>query len=87
MNEYRKVFRAGCIEREKREEESNNSGKEGGMGVERDEVSKTKQCGKEKSTVKLVWMNVRKIRTREKQMGLEVWVKENECDVCAINRE
>ena len=40
---------------------------------------------KEKSTVKLVWKNVRKIRTREKQMELEVWMKKNECDVCAIN--
>ena len=40
---------------------------------------------KEKSTVKLVWKNVRKIRTREKHMELEVWMKKNEYDVCAIN--
>ena len=39
----------------------------------------------EKSTIKLVWKNVRKIRTRENQMELEVWMKKNECDVCVIN--
>ena len=55
------------------------------MGIERDEGSKKKKCRKEKSTVKLVWKKVRKLRTREKQMELEVWMKEKECDVCAIN--
>ena len=42
------------------------------MGAEREDGSKEKKCKKEKSTVKLVWKNVRKIRTREKQMELEV---------------
>ena len=45
---------------------------------------KNNKCKQEMSTVKLVWKNVRKIRTREKQMKLAVWMKENECDVCAI---
>ena len=35
------------------------------MGAEREGVSKEKKCRKENSTVKLVWKNVRKIRTRE----------------------
>ena len=83
INEYRNVFRAGCIEGRKRKEANNDSGKEGGMGAERGEGSNKNKCGKEKSSVKLVWKNVRKIRTREKQ--LEVWMKTNECDVCAIN--
>ena len=85
MNEYRSVFRAGCFEGREREEASNDSGKEGRMGAEREDGSKEKKWRKEKSTVKLVWKNVRKIRTREKQMELEVCMKKNECDVCAIN--
>ena len=39
----------------------------------------------EKLTVKVVWNNVRKIRTREKQMELEEWMKKSDCDLCAIN--
>ena len=35
--------------------------------------------------MKVVWNNVRKIRTREKQMELEEWMKKSDCDVCAIN--
>ena len=49
------------------------------MGEER------KKCREEKLTVKVVWKNVRKIRTREKQMELEEWMKKADCDVCAIN--
>ena len=49
------------------------------MGEER------KKCREEKLTVKVVWKNVRKIRTREKQMELEEWMKKSDCDVCAIN--
>ena len=44
-----------------------------------------KKCRVEKLTVKVVWKNVRKIRTREKQMELEEWIKKSDCDVCAIN--
>ena len=43
------------------------------------------KCREEKLTVKVVWKNVRKIRTREKQMELEEWMKKSVCDVCAIN--
>ena len=50
-----------------REEASNDLGKEGRMGAEREDKSKEKKLRKEKSTVKLVW----KIRTREKLMELE----------------
>ena len=49
------------------------------MGEER------KKCREEKLTVKVAWKNVRKIRTREKQMELEEWMKKSDCDVCAIN--
>ena len=40
---------------------------------------------KDKSTVKVVRSNERKIRTREKQMELDDWMQKNDCDVCAIN--
>ena len=81
MNDYRSVFLEQDVSREEREEASNDSGKESRMGAEREDGSKEKKRRKEKSTVKLVW----KICTREKQMELEVWMKKNECDVCAIN--
>ena len=35
--------------------------------------------------MKVVWKNVRKIRTREKQIDLDDWMQKNDCDVCAIN--
>ena len=35
--------------------------------------------------MKLVWKNVRKIRTREKQIELEEWMKNTDCDVYVIN--
>ena len=35
--------------------------------------------------MKVVWNNVRKIRTKEKQMELDDWMQKNDCDVCAIN--
>ena len=86
MNEYRNVFRVGCLEGREREEASNDSENEDKIGAEREDGSnERKKLEREKSTVKLVCKNVRKIRTREKQIELEVWMKTNECDVCAIN--
>ena len=38
-----------------------------------------------RKVIHLVWKNVRKIRTREKQMELEQWMKKNESDICVIN--
>ena len=43
MNEYMNVFIAGCFEGREREEASNDSGTEGGMGVEREDGSKEKK--------------------------------------------
>ena len=79
MNVYKKVFRAGCVERGTGEASGKSSGTEGRMGEER------KKCREDKLIVKVVWKNVRKIRTREKQMELEEWMKKSDCDVCAIN--
>ena len=53
------------------------------MGVEREDGSKEKKWRKEVN--RKVGVEECKIRTREKQMELEVWMKKNECDVCAIN--
>ena len=88
IQERKAEWELRCIEgREReREEASNDSGKEDRMGAgEGRRIKGEKKCRKEKSTVTLVWKNVRKIHTREKQMELEVWMKKNECDVCAIN--
>ena len=35
--------------------------------------------------MKVVWKNVKKIRTREKQMELDDWMQKNDYDVCSIN--
>ena len=75
----RSFFRAGCGDRGTGEASGKSSGTESRMGEER------KKCREEKLTVKVVWKNVRKIRTREKQMELEEWMKKSDCDVCAIN--
>ena len=53
INEYRNVFRAGCIEGRKRKEANNDSGKEGGMGSERGERSEREDRSNDKSTVKV----------------------------------
>ena len=37
------------------------------------------------TVVKVVWKNERKIMSRVKQMELEEWLRENNCDVCAIS--
>ena len=80
------LFRAGCFEgreREKKQVMIQERKAEGELRGKADQ--RREKCRKEKSTVKLVWNNVRKIRTRKKRMELEVWMKKNECDVCAIN--
>ena len=55
------------------------------MGAERKIISERKDSRKDKLTVKVVWRNVRKIRTREKQMELDDWMQKNDHDVCVIN--
>ena len=75
----RRFLRAGCVERGTGEASGKSSGTESRMGEERE------KCREEKLTGKVVWKNVRKIRTREKQMELKEWMKKSDCDVCAIN--
>ena len=82
LNEYRSVFLEQDVSREEREKMRLMIQE---MKAEWELRGKLDQRRKNKSTVKLVWKNVRKIRTREKQMELEVWMKKIECDVCAIN--
>ena len=55
------------------------------MGDERKKDQRGKGPRKYKSTAKVVWKNVREIRTREKQMELDDWVQKNDCDVFSIN--
>ena len=73
------------MSREEREKERENTRYESRMGDERGKISEREDRGKDKSTVKVVWKNVRKIRTREKQMELDDLMQNNDCDVCAIN--
>ena len=75
----RSFFRAGCVERGTGEA----SGKEFRNGKQNGR--REEKCTEEKLTVKVLWKNVKKICTREKQMELEEWMKKSDCDVCAIN--
>ena len=52
-------------------EERDNTREEGRMGAERGKWSECEDSRKDKSTMKVAWKNVRKIRTREKQMELD----------------
>ena len=85
MDDYTNVFRTGFVERGKREEERKGTKEESTMGAERTKISDITYSRKYKSTVKVVWNNVKKIRTREKHMELDDWMQKNNCDVCAIN--
>ena len=75
----RSFFKAGCVERGTAEASRKSSGTESRIGEERE------KWREEKLTVKVVWKNVRKIHTRDKQMELKEWMKKSDCNVCAIN--
>ena len=67
MNEYRNVFLEQDVSREEREKRRVMIQERKAEWERRGKTDqRRKKCRKEKSTVKLVWKNVRKIRTREK---------------------
>ena len=39
----------------------------------------------EKRSLAVVWNNVRKMRSRERQFEIMDWFKRSNCDVCAVN--
>ena len=62
---YENFFREGCVKRGTGETSGRSLGTECRMGEE------SNKGREQKLTVKVVWKNVRKIRTREKQMELK----------------
>ena len=38
-----------------------------------------------KRSLTVVWNNVRKMRSRERQSEIMDWIEGNNCDVCAVN--
>ena len=39
----------------------------------------------EKRSFKIVWKNVRKMTSRERQSEIMDWIERSNCDVCAVN--
>ena len=39
----------------------------------------------ENRSLKVVWKNVRKMRSRERQSEIMDWIERSNCDVCAVN--
>ena len=39
----------------------------------------------EKRSLTVVWNNVRKMRSRERQSEIMDWIERSNCDVCAVN--
>ena len=38
-----------------------------------------------KRSLTIVWNNLRKMRTRERQSEIMDWIEKSNCDVCAVN--
>ena len=68
MNMYKKFFLEQDVSREEREKRREDF-RNGEQNERREEKYR-----EEKLTVKMVWKNVRKIRTRQKQMELQEWM-------------
>ena len=39
----------------------------------------------EKRSIAVVWTNVRKMRSRERQSEIMDWIERSNCDICAVN--
>ena len=39
----------------------------------------------EKRSIAVVWKNVRKMRSRERQSEIMDWIERSNCDICAVN--
>ena len=39
----------------------------------------------EKRSLAVVWKNVRKMRSRERQSEIMDWIEKSNCDICAVN--
>ena len=39
----------------------------------------------EKRSLAVVWNNVRKMRSRERQSEMMNWIERNNCDICVVN--
>ena len=85
---YRSVFLEMDLSREKREREIGKEGKSN--EAERREITEREATevngmATEKRSLAVVWKNVRKMRSRERQSEIMDWIERSNCDICAVN--
>ena len=83
--EYRSVFfRDGSVEGRERGKEGKSNEAERRENTER-EATGVNGMATEKRSIAVVWKNVRKMRSRERQSEIMDWIERSNCDICAVN--
>ena len=82
--EYRSVFRDGSVEGRERGKEGKNNEAKRRDNTEREETGVNSMVT-EKRSLAVVWNNVRKMRSRERQSEIMDWIERSNCDICAAN--
>ena len=82
--EYRSVFRDGSVEGRERGKEGKSNEAERRENTER-EATGVNGMATEKRSLAVVWKNVRKMRSRERQSEIMDWIERSNCDICAVN--
>ena len=83
--EYRSVFLEMDLSREEREVRKARV-----MKLKEERILKERQqevngMATEKRSIAVVWKNVRKMRSRERQSEIMDWIERSNCDICAVN--
>ena len=78
-------FRDGSLKGSERGKEGKNNGAERRENTER-QATGVNSMVTEKISLAVVWKNVRKIRSRERQSEIMDWIERSNCDTCAINK-
>ena len=76
-------FRVGSVEGRERGKEGNHTEDERRENTER-EATGVNSMVTEKRSPTVVWNNVIKMRSRERQSEIFDWIERSNCDVCAI---
>ena len=75
----------GSVEGRERGKEGKHNEAERRENTEREAIGMAIGMATEKRSLAVVWNNVRKIRSRERQSDIMDWIKRSNCDICAVN--
>ena len=80
------LFRDGSVEGRERERGKKGKSNKGEIreNIEREETG-VNGMATEKRSLAVVWMNVGKMRSRERHSELMDWIERSNCDICAVN--